>query len=143
MGVSVIRRVLATALVAAVVAVIVGGVSLARAGGGGARDFVLQEKQTSSTFVPVNPKAAAGNEFMFHSKLSKAGVQVGTLDVLCVALGGNQAQCSGTVRLSGGTLAISALVPLSGHQNPLVSIVGGTGRFDRARGQVRTVQHTQ
>jgi hypothetical protein len=142
-----IRRLLATALLAAVTALIVGGVSLARAGGGdNGKDetFVLFDKQTKSAFVETNPSGPVGNEFIFHSTLSNSGGQVGTLDALCVVVFVNRAQCHGTVRLPGGTLTISGLVSTSNSPTTShASIDGGTGRYDEARGQIRIVQHTE
>jgi hypothetical protein len=145
-GSSAIRRVLVTALLVAVTAVIAGGVSLARAGGTGSGDadvLVLKEKQTKSVFVNVNPNGPAGNEFVFHSTLSNASGQVGTVDGLCVFVLARTAQCHVTATLPGGTLTVSALLPASNR--PVTthgSIDGGTGRYDEARGQVTIVPQT-
>lgn len=142
-----IRRVAVTAALVAVAALIAGGVSMARAGGASGSDegtFTLTEKQTRSTFVAVNPKAAAGNEFIFHSTLSNSHEQVGTLDVLCTAVLKGNAICHATVTFRDGTINGTTLVPMSNQPVTVhVSIDGGTGAYDNVTGQITSVQKTQ
>ena len=135
-----IRRGLMTAAVAAAVAAAVGGVSMARAGGSGDRTVTLTEVQTGGTFINVRhskgPKA--GDEFAFHAKLKNhEGTTVGSLDAICTLVLHARLQCEGTARLSGGTLALSAGIPAGDNvRTTHVAIVGGTGRYDRAHGQM-------
>jgi hypothetical protein len=136
------RRVLLTAAVAGIVAAAIGGVSLARAGGTASdATFTLNEVQKQITFVSVSHAAqgAPGDGLIFRSALVNAGgTRVGTLDVVCTLTFGSHLQCLGTYRLPGGTLTGTALIP-NDEQNtqPVqIAIIGGTGRYDQARGQV-------
>jgi hypothetical protein len=141
-----VRRVLMTAVVGGCAAAVIGGVSLAHAGGSSSdRTLRLTEIQTAGKFVSIShiQRGAPGDEFMFHSKLmNNAGDRVGSLDVFCVLVMGGKLQCQGTFRLPGGTISGSAL---SGQSNLVthISITGGTGRYDHARGQVTTTSEGQ
>jgi hypothetical protein len=145
MKAAVMRRVALTAALVALTAVIAGGVSMARAGSTESSDgtFTLTETQTASKFIPVNPNGAAGNEFTFHSTLSNAGGQVGTLDVLCVVVLGHNAICHASVTFKDGTINGTTLVPINNRLTTAhVSIDGGTGAYDNATGQITSVQKT-
>jgi hypothetical protein len=134
-----IRRVLVTGLVAGVGAALISGVSLARAGGSSSdRMMRLTSTQTGSVFVSVThtQQGAPGDEVIFHFALSKSGHHVGSLDAICTLLLGGQIQCQATYRLPGGTLSASTLFAASANGPSSVAITGGTGRYERATGQV-------
>src|SRR5689334_12257345 len=137
------RRVAITGLVAALAAAAIGGVSIARAGdqGGSDQTLVLKEVQTGQAFVNVGSRRPSpGDEFIGHFRLlNQAGSSVGVGDVVCTVLIGNQfSQCQATVRLSGGTLTFSGLSPQNSNTFSL-ALTGGTGRYDRANGQVTRI----
>jgi hypothetical protein len=147
-GASIFRRLLATATLTAIAALIVGGVTVARAGDSKSakgKTFVLHERQTNFTFVEVNgrPGGGPGDEFIIHTGLFGSSGKVGTLDIVCIFVLGNKTQCRGTNTLPGGTIVVSALVPVTNRLITVhASIDGGTGRYDEVRGQVTSVQDT-
>jgi hypothetical protein len=133
------RRAVTTAVVAAIVAMAIGAVSYARAGGNESSNhtFAVKEVDTAFKFVSIShtKNGAPGDEFIFHARLFSGGKQVGTLDVECTLVLNNKTQCAGTFVLPGGTLSGSALTPANGN-NPVtqIAIEGGTGRFAQVRG---------
>jgi hypothetical protein len=134
-----VARALMTALAAGLVAAAIGGVSLARAGGGD-RTIAFTEVQTGATFVSIShtPQGAPGDEAIFRSVLKDAnGHAMGTSSVVCQIVLGGKLLCNGLYTLPGGTLTGTALVPASQSSTaPVhVAIMGGTGRYDRASGQ--------
>ncbi len=134
-----LRRGLMTAAVAAVVAAVVGGVSLARAGSSGDRTLRVTEVQTGSAFVNIShsQKGAPGDEFIFHAKLRKHGNTIGTLDAKCTLMLQNQLQCEGTAHLPGGTLALSAgITEAQSNSTAHIAITGGTRAYDHAHGEL-------
>ena len=140
-------RVTATALAAGLIAMAVGGISLARAGGGD-RTFTVTDKQVSATFVSVthSPQGAPGDEAIFRSvTMNSSGKKIGSSSLLCTIVFGGKLQCNGVYTLPGGTLTGTALVPASQTSTaPVhVAITGGTGRYDGARGQATTTPESQ
>lgn len=134
-----VARALVTALAAGLVAAAIGGVSLARAGGGD-RTIVFTEVQTGATFVSVthSPQGAPGDEAIFRSVLKDAhGRAIGTSSVVCQIVLAGKLQCNGVYTLPGGTLTGTAIAPASQSSTaPVhVAITGGTGRYDLASGQ--------
>ena len=132
-------RVLATALVAGVVAAAIGGVSMARAGSGD-RTFTVTEVQTGARFVNVTHtmQGGPGDQAIFRSDVKNAhGKRIGSSSIVCEIVLGGKLLCTGLYRLPGGTLTGTALVPESeANTAPVhVAITGGTGRYDRAAGQ--------
>jgi hypothetical protein len=140
-------RVIATALVAGLAAMAVGGISLARAGGKD-RTFTVIDRQVNATFVSVthNPQGAPGDEAIFRSvSMNTSGQRIGSSSLVCTIVFGGQLQCNGVFRLPGGTLTGTALAPASQTSTaPVhVAITGGTGRYDGARGQATTTPESQ
>jgi hypothetical protein len=140
-------RVVATALAAGLVAMAMGGISLARAGGSD-RTFTITEKQVSATFVSIThtPKGGPGDEAIFRSvTMNSSGKRLGSSSVICTIVFGGKLQCNGIYTLPGGTLTGTALVPQSQTSTaPVqVAITGGTGRYDGARGQATTTPQSQ
>jgi hypothetical protein len=136
-----LRRALTSALVAAAVASIVGGVSIARAGAGHhghTQTLVLRQVDAGGQFVDIShsKNGAPGDEAIFRSRLfDRAGHHVGGLDVVCTIIPGGRLQCLGTFTLPGGTLVGSAIAPAQGNRPVHIAISGGTGRYGRVRGQ--------
>lgn len=136
------RRVILTTIVAGLVAAAFGAISIARASGPSHNHrFALTEKQVSSTFLNLsgNPNGAPGDEFIFHSKLLKHGVKVGTVDAKCTLMMTQNVQCEGTVVLPGGTLAASALIDQIDKTPDHIALVGGTGKYAHASGTFLSV----
>jgi hypothetical protein len=136
-----LRRVVMTAVAASAVALAIGGVSIAAAGGKHATNytFTLKESQDQSAFVSIShtKNGKPGDEFLFHANFwSSSGHRVATANVVCTLVFNGHANCVGTAVLPGGTLAVSALSPLSNTAVTHVAITGGTGRFANVRGQM-------
>jgi hypothetical protein len=136
-----LRNLAVTAIAASAVAMAIGGVTIARAGGHSASEhtITLKEVRTNSAYVSVThvKNGAPGDEFIFRSKLLNGdGHQVGTLDVVCTLVFGNRSQCLGTFTLPGGTVTGSALAPNNGNAPIRIAVAGGTGRYANVRGQI-------
>ena len=133
-------RLAMTAVAASAVAMAIGGVSIAHAGGAHASQhrMTLTEVQTGSAFVSISHTKGGkpGDGFIFHSKLStRAGKQVGTLDAECILVLMKHTLCTGVFTLPGGTVSGTALIP--DNNGPVrVAVTGGTGRYATVRGQV-------
>jgi hypothetical protein len=133
-----LRNLLATAAAAALVASVVGGVSLASATGrGGDREFVLVERQVSQHFVDLGVAGlGVGDHAVFRSVFrTPGGAKAGDVHVVCTLVSKAAAQCDATARLHGGTLELSGLFNITSPDVQL-AITGGTGAYDRARGQL-------
>jgi hypothetical protein len=137
-----LRRVVMTAVAASAVALAIGGVSIADAGGNHATNhtFTLKEVDNQSAFVSIShtKNGKPGDEFLFHANFwSSSGHHlVATANVVCTLVFNGNANCVGTaVFTGGGTLAVSALSPVSSGVTH-VAITGGTGRFAKVRGQM-------
>lgn len=125
-------------------------VTAGRAGSPGERTIQLVERGGSFNFVDNAPRGTRQNRLISAGDFSSgtvklydpAGNRVGSLHVLCFAtVGGPEVrakfQCSGTAALADGTLAFSGLVERQADQDvDHISIVGGTGAYEGARGHV-------
>jgi hypothetical protein len=134
-----LRKLLVTAGVGALVAMAIGGASFASASGGesGGRTIVVIEKTTSQKFLDLGkPGPTAGDAFFFASQLWSADRthRVGSNHGYCVVETPPFAHCSGTVRLGAGTLEYAFQLDMSTQQPPTPAILGGTGAFDGAEG---------
>lgn len=85
---------------------------------------------------------ALGDEIVFHDQLSTKGRQVGDEVGSCVIAAvdpGIIANCSGVIRLPGGTIAFQfANVP--GPDPKALAVTGGTGRYRTAGGEGTLVE---
>ncbi len=143
-----LQLLLITAVTATVVGVV--AVTAGHAGSPGDRTIRLVEKGGSFTFVDNAPTGNAHSKLISAGDFSAgrveldndAGKQVGSLNIVCVAtVSGEEVharfQCNGTVNLADGTLAISALDERHADQDVShISVVGGTGAYEGARGSV-------
>jgi allene oxide cyclase-like protein len=114
------------------------GVSLASAtGGGGDREFVLIERQVSQHFVDLGAAGlSVGDHAVFRSVFTTPrGAKAGDVNVVCTLVSKTAAHCAATATLHGGTLELSGLLNITSPDVQL-AIIGGTGAFDRARGQL-------
>jgi hypothetical protein len=133
-----LRRLFMTGAVAAMVAIVIGGVSLASAnGGGGDREFVLIERQVSQHFVDLGAAGlSVGDHAVFRSVFRTPGrAQAGDINVVCTLVRKAVVHCDATARLHDGTLELSGLFNITSPDVRL-AIIGGTGAFDRAHGQL-------
>lgn len=138
------RRVLGAAGVAAIM-VAAGGAAVAQADRGAVRgEFVLTETTTARASVDVDGSGTStpGDAFIFHSVLTNgSGTAVGSVDGHCVVLLGGRSLCHSVVTLARGTLS-TTFVAAAGSATLHISIDGGTGRLDRARGQITATRAT-
>lgn len=145
MGISGIRRRLLGAAGVAVIVAAAAGAAAAHAGGEAARgEFVLTETTTQRASVDVDGSGTStpGDAFIFHSVLTNgSGAAVGSVDGHCVVLLGGRNLCHSVVALARGTLS-TTFVAAAGSATLNISIDGGTGRLDRARGQITATRAT-
>jgi hypothetical protein len=137
------RRVVITAVAAAVLAGVVGGVSFARAGGDGGQQQVLRFKEidTAGKFVSIShtKNGGPGDEFFFSAKLVNGqNMRIGRLDAKCTLGVQHRLLCEGVMHLRGGyiTLAGSVSDNEADGSTERIAVTGGTGRFDQAHGQL-------
>jgi len=135
------HRLLTTAGVAAVVAFVVGGGAYAVASGGGSdgpvRTITVIEKSGNGQYIDLGKKGfSVGDEFIIRSTFWNLArtERVGSNHGYCVVVSRKLAQCSGTARLHGGTLAYAGA---SANKSTFtIAITGGTRAFESAEGQV-------
>ena len=96
----------------------------------------LIEKDTGFTGLDLGDKGdSPGDEEIFSQDFfDRSGHQVGHGAGFCVSVGGSSAQCQATDVISGDQLTVTGLVDFSAS-GFTVAITGGTGRFNRARGE--------
>jgi len=139
------RRAIVVTILAAIAATVAGGASIAQAGGSRADgEFVLTETTTGRASVDVDRSGgpSPGDEFIFHSVLTNAaGTAVGSVDGHCTTLLGSRVLCHSVVSLARGTLS-TTFEAAGGSATLAISIDGGTGRYDRARGQITATRAT-
>jgi hypothetical protein len=138
-----VRKLLPIATAAALAALVVGGISgAAGSGASTARHFTLIEITVDETFVDVDNSQSAptvGDEFIFKNRLKNrsetrtVGSDTGICTFTSVSEQDFTVHCIVTVSLHGDTLEANALISGSTFK---AAITGGTGRYDKARGQV-------
>ena len=141
---------LAPFVVALAVVAIAGAAALASGSSSTGRTIRLVERGGASTSIDNPPKGdrvthrisagdfSAGTVKLVH----ESGEPAGALHLVCVAtVGGtdlsSKFQCTGSVQLPGGTLALSALSGLSSKPGAKrIAVVGGTGAYEGAHGSL-------
>jgi len=132
-----LRKLLLTAGVGALVAIAIGGASFASASGGG-RTIVVIEKSAPGKFVDLGKRGGSvGDEFFFHSAFWNTARthKVGSNRGYCVFETVTVIHCVGTARLHGGTIEYAFQGDTSPNA-PTPAITGGTGSFEGAGGHV-------
>jgi len=86
------------------------------------------------------PGFSLGDEVVFSGNLLRNGEQVGRVGVVCTFVSTQnadrvEAQCPATATLPGGQITIQGVI-VNRALNWTLPITGGSGRYDRARGQV-------
>jgi hypothetical protein len=135
---------------AAVLAAVLAATGSAQAPG--ERTFKLVEAEGSAAFGDVAPRSdddrsprfSGGDQKVFTSRVfDQSGRRVGRGDYHCIAVHGARTfaqvrfQCTGTVTLRDGTIAMS--VAYGGNQREedvALAVIGGTGAYEGARGQI-------
>ena len=136
--------------VIAVMALVVGAVSPALGSSQGAASTSSDKQQTirvMAVFTEFDanidvgaPGFSLGDEVVFSGNLLRNGQQVGRVGVVCTFVSTQnpdrvEAQCPGTATLPGGQIAVQGVI-VNRALNWTLPITGGSGRYDRARGQV-------
>ena len=138
------RRLLTTALIAALVGGVLGGLSLAAGStspDSRLRTLRLLEVRTSVHQVDVGVRGPSiGDEFIFRSifRNPQDTRTLGHNTVLCIALSRLSADCNGTATFDGGALRFGQKTGQTGSRF-VFAIVGGSGKYRGVDGQV-TVQ---
>lgn len=107
--------------------------------------LVLVETTTDRAVVDVDGSggSSAGDEFIFHAVLTRLGGKtVGGVDGHCTTLLESRVLCHAVYRLRGGTLS-TTFAAQAGDATLHISIDGGTGPFDEARGQIVATRASQ
>jgi hypothetical protein len=86
------------------------------------------------------PGFSLGDEVVFSGNLLRNGEQVGRVGVVCTFVSTQnaarvEAQCPGTATLPGGQIAVQGVI-VNRSLNFTLPITGGSGRYDRAQGQL-------
>ena len=86
------------------------------------------------------PGFSLGDEVVFSGNLLRNGEQAGRVGVVCTFVSTQnadrvEAQCPATATLPGGQITIQGVI-VNRALNWTLPITGGSGRYDRARGQV-------
>jgi hypothetical protein len=135
--------------VIAVVALVVGAVSpaLGSSSQGAASTASGQTIRVVAVFTEFDanidlgaPGFSLGDEVVFSGNLLRHGEQVGRVGVVCTFVSTQnpdrvEAQCPGTATLPGGQIAVQGVI-VNRALNFTLPITGGSGRYDRARGQL-------
>jgi hypothetical protein len=146
-----IGRVWKVGVAAGLVAIALGGASLASASGGGGghrvvHSFKVFDHTVSSTNVDVDGSNSftIGDEFIFTDQLWNLGhtKRIGLLHGVCTFVGGATAHCVETAHLHGGTLEGSGDINNS-QSRFSQALTGGTGRFIGDNGQFEIRQLNQ
>jgi len=112
------------------------------AAGPGAPSLTLNVLEIQKKFVstiPGNQRPRFGDRFWFQSELytwngTKRGAAIGHTEVIGVLLPSNQVQISAVGFLPGGTVTVVGQT--SNGPVSTFAVVGGTGRYATARGEV-------
>ena len=86
------------------------------------------------------PGFSLGDEVVFSGNLLQDGKQVGRVGVVCTFVSTQnadrvEAQCPATAILPGGQITVQGVI-INRALNWTLPITGGSGRYDRARGEV-------
>jgi len=86
------------------------------------------------------PGFSLGDEVAFSGNLLRHGKQVGRVGVVCTFVSTQnadrvEAQCPGTAILPGGQITVQGVI-VNRSLNFTLPITGGSGRYDRAQGQL-------
>ena len=137
------RRILVSLLAALLSAATVAGVALARGSAGDESQTVTiraLELPTQTTFTDLNAKGASqGDTFAASNTLHMGGKAIGREDDWCTLLNAKRLrfECDITEFLHGGS--VMAQGPFQVGTGGRLAIVGGTGRYREARGQLTAV----
>ncbi|MDF6040992.1 hypothetical protein LRD69_02200 [Streptomyces sp. JH14] len=104
--------------------------------------FELVGKQTASAEIDLGQKGASiGDERIVHEDLYRDGKKVGDHSAICTISHVNPTalQCLGTFSLPEGQFAGQALLHLPAPSYVDVGITGGSGKYSKASGFVRTI----
>ena len=117
-----VRKLVMTAGVAALVAIAISAASFASASDeGGGRTIVVIEKTTFQKFLDLGkPGPTPGDEFFFASQIWNTAQtdRIGSNHGYCVVENPPVAHCAGTVRLDGGTLEYAFQLRLTNPNPP-------------------------
>jgi hypothetical protein len=148
------KRLGIAAAVIAVVALVVGAVSPALGsssqGAASTASGHADKQQTirvTAVFTEFDPNIdvgapgfSLGDEVVFSGNLLQDGKQVGRVGVVCTFVSTAnadrvEAQCPATAILPGGQITVQGVI-VNRALNWTLPITGGSGRYDRARGEV-------
>ena len=121
---------------------LIGAATTVGADGGGRKVLALRAHQTDATTVEA-PSGFAGTRFLgtddLYDGASRVGRGVRSCEVVSAAAGTALFQCTITLELPGGTLALQSMPTLTeaGLEDAPAAVTGGSGSYDHARGDAR------
>ncbi len=102
--------------------------------------LAFKTEETSFTAVPVSGQQEAtpqpGDYVVITDDFRSGGKKVGGDFVHCTLITTEASLCSIGVELQGGELTLEGVGPAGGSGSFDVAITGGTGKYEKARGQV-------
>src|SRR4051794_15622265 len=137
------RSITGAALVVAFAALVVAttGVAFGHGGHNDRHRLVVYERQTSFHLVdPGNDGPTPGDQAVGTSDLFRDAHfmhKVGSVLLSCAVVTADELECGATGHLRGGDVQVNGAVPTATMRASL-AITGGTGRFRRANGEIRT-----
>jgi hypothetical protein len=91
-----------------------------------------------------NPKSFYAAQGVIRAPVFSGRTRVGRTDAVCTFFDkpGIQAECTISTYLKGGSIAVHGMIHFNTNDRSRGAIIGGTGRFRNARGQVVFVNST-
>jgi allene oxide cyclase len=122
-------------------AAVVGGATLASAASSATSQsltLVAVDIPKSERYVDLGAKGnGPGDVLFFRETLREGGKRAGHSEVMCVTVARDVGRCQGTLFLAGGTLEASGAAHFDARFS--LPIVGGTGRYAGARGELQVI----
>jgi len=132
---------------AAALLVAMSGMAVAQ-GGSPDHAFVVSERVSSATSLDLGtPGAGPGDMFTGTGDLFDAhGAKIGTSTYTCITAAEGVSQCSQVYAVPGGKIMTAGTTHPDYSASPIfdarLAVVGGTGRYAGAAGELRLVQST-
>jgi hypothetical protein len=137
-----INRIASISVAGVVIAAACGAVAAASgaASGTAGETIKLVERAGAVKFIDLPPRArhqfdfSPGDLAIITRRIDNpsSGARVGSLELACMTVTSSKQQCTGTIELQSGTLAVSGLSQPS--PTTVIAVVGGTGIYTGARG---------
>jgi hypothetical protein len=105
----------------------------------------LEQRGGHVALLFLNPKHTAfGDQIVINGPVYEAGSRAGRVHAVCTFMDpkGRVADCSATTFLRDGSIAFSTPVHFETNDQTVGAVIGGSGRYRNARGQVVVTNRT-